>query len=99
MSDQYDNTLVLFKNEKCEQGGKHPLYKGNATFKGNKLNCSVWLKEASGEGKLPKGTKFFSGTFDDWKPEGSNQNNKGAGKAGEAPWSGNQSGNDDDIPF
>jgi hypothetical protein len=96
MSDnnQYDNTLVLFKNEKYEQGGKHPMYKGNATFQGTKLNCSVWLKEANGEGKLEKGTKFFSGTFD-----GSYQNNKGSGKADEAPWSGDQSKGDDDIPF
>lgn len=88
MSD-YDNnnSIVLFKNDKYEEGGKHPMYKGNATFNGTKLNCAVWLKEANGEGKLPKGTKFFSGTFDDWKPDSSKANSGDALKA------------DDDIPF
>ena len=95
MSD-YDNSIVLFKNEKYEQGGKHPMYKGNATFNGTKLNCSVWLKEANGEGKLPKGTKFFSGVFDDWQP----QPQSGGGKGDQAPWAGgDQAKKDDDIPF
>jgi len=67
MSD-YDNTIVLFKNDKYEAGGKQPVYKGSAEFNGKKLNCSVWIKEASGEGKLEKGTKFLSGVFDDWQP-------------------------------
>ena len=67
MSD-YDNTIVLFKNDKYEAGGKQPIYKGNAEFNGTKLNCSVWLKEANGDGKLAKGTKFLSGVFDDWQP-------------------------------
>ena len=73
------------------------MYKGNATFNGTKLNCSVWLKEANGEGKLEKGTKFFSGTFDDWKPDAAKNNSNG--KGAEAPWSGNQTKDDDDIPF
>ena len=94
MSD-YDNTIVLFKNEKYEQGGKQPIYKGNATFNGTKLNCSVWLKEANGEGKLPKGTKFMSGVFDDWQP----QSQSGGGKGDQAPWSSNDKKGDDDIPF
>ena len=94
MSDD-DNTIVLYKNDKYEQGGKHPMYKGNATFNGTKLNCAVWLREADGNGKLEKGTKFFSGTFDDWKP--AEQSN---GKGAQAPWSGNQQPKaDDDIPF
>lgn len=72
MSD-YDNTIVLFKNDKWEEGGKQPIYKGLAEFNGTKLNCSVWLKEAKGDGKLPAGTKFLSGVFDDWQPPASQQ--------------------------
>ncbi|MEL0014968.1 MAG: hypothetical protein VW715_07115 [Rhodospirillales bacterium] len=66
--NDYDNTIILFKNEKWEAGGKQPVYKGNAEFNGKKLNCSLWIKEASGDGKLKKGTKFLSGVFDDWQP-------------------------------
>ena len=91
MSD-YDNTIVLFKNERYEQGGKHPMYKGNATFNGQQLNCSVWLKEANGDGKLEKGTKFFSGTFDDWKPDASKGNGGGSRQSAPAVEL-------DDIPF
>lgn len=89
MSD-YDNTIVLFKNErhKKEPEKNHPMYKGNATFNGQQLNCSIWLKEANGDGKLEKGTKFFSGTFDDWKPDASKGNGRPTPVA-----------QHDDIPF
>ena len=73
---KYDdsNSIALYKNDKYEVGGNKPIYKGKAKFNGQELNCSVWLREASGEGKMEKGTKFLSGTFDDWKPDASRGN-------------------------
>lgn len=94
-----DNTVVLFKNDKYEVGGNKPIYKGNAVFNGTKLNMSVWLKEANGEGKLPKGTKFLSGVFDDWQPEGQRGNNSGQGGYVNSRQNQSQPPADDDIPF
>jgi len=90
MSDYDDsNSIVLFKNEKYEAGGKHPVYKGTVKMDGKEKNVSVWLREASGEGKMSKGEKFLSGTLDVW--EGS-QNTQQQGSWGKPQV-------ESDIPF
>jgi|SaaInlStandDraft_1057018.scaffolds.fasta_scaffold283111_2 hypothetical protein len=93
MSD-YDNsnTIVLFKNEKYEAGGKHPVYKGTVTMDGKEKSVSVWLREASGEGKMSKGEKFLSGTLDVW--EGSQQQDTQQ----QGSW-GKPQVREEDIPF
>lgn len=68
MSDYDDsNSIVLFKNEKYEQGGNHPVYKGTVKMDGKQKNVSVWIRQASGEGKMEKGTTFLSGVLDTWE--------------------------------
>mgnify|MGYP006425855857 CR=1 FL=1 len=68
MSDYDDsNTIVLFKNDKWEPESKHPVYKGTVKMDGKQKNVSVWIREAKGDGKMEKGTKFFSGTLDTWE--------------------------------
>lgn len=69
MSRDLEKKAFLFKNEKYEQGGSHPIYKGNFVLNGERLNMSFWLKTADGKGKLPQGTMFLSGEIDDWKPQ------------------------------
>ena len=91
MSDYDDsNTIVLFKNEKYEAGGKHPVYKGTVTMDGKEKSVSVWLREASGEGKMSKGEKFLSGTLDVWQGQQDTQQQGSWGKP---------QVNDDLIPF
>ncbi len=88
MSDYDDsNSIVLFKNEKYEAGSKHPVYKGTVKMDGKEKNVSVWLREASGDGKMSKGEKFLSGTLDTW--EGSQQQSD----------FGKPQVNESDIPF
>jgi hypothetical protein len=29
----------------------------------------MWIREASGDGKMEAGTKFLSGKLDDWQPK------------------------------
>ena len=72
MSNNMEKKAFLFKNEKYEQGGNHPIYKGNFVLDGKKLNISFWLKQADGKGKLPQGTMFLSGEIDDWEPQKQN---------------------------
>jgi hypothetical protein len=95
---KYDdnNSIALYKNDKYEAGGNKPIYKGKAKFNGQELNCSVWLREASGEGKMEKGTKFLSGTFDDWKPDASRGNQSQGSNVTAMPQS---IAGLDDIPF
>lgn len=68
MNNDMEKKAFLFKNEKYEQGGGHPIYKGNVTVEGKKWNLSFWLKQADGKGKLPQGTMFLSGEADQWEP-------------------------------
>lgn len=92
MSDYDDsNSIVLFKNDKWEPDSKHPVYKGTVKMDGKQKNVSVWIREAKGDGKMEKGTKFFSGTLDTW--EGTPQGTGGH----PAPW--DQAKQDSDIPF
>ena len=100
MSKQYDdsNSIALYKNDKYEVGGNKPIYKGKAKFNGQELNCSVWLREASGEGKMEKGTKFLSGTFDDWKPD-ANRSNGGQQQGSNVTAMPQSVAGMDDIPF
>ena len=89
MSDYDDsNTIVLFKNEKYEQGGNHPVYKGSVKMDGKQKNVSVWIRQASGDGKMEKGTTFLSGTLDEWE---SKEKGKDSG------WKGDQA--KEDLPF
>jgi len=64
-----DNTLAVFKNPNWHEGSNLPVYKGTGNWKGEEINVSLWLREASGDGKLEAGTKFLSGTFDQWQPK------------------------------
>lgn len=84
-----DNSFALFKNPQWTEGSNLPMYKGSGNWDGEEFNCSAWLKEASGEGKLEAGTKFLSGTFDQWQPK--QQGNRPP--KSEAPMA------NDDIPF
>ena len=34
---------------------------------GKQKNVSVWIREAKGDGRMEKGTKFFSGVLDTWE--------------------------------
>lgn len=65
-----EKKAFLFKNDKYEQGGNNPMYKGSVTIDGKKWNLSFWLKQADGKGKLPHGTMFMAGEVDDWTSDG-----------------------------
>ena len=69
MTDKYEGKAFLFKNNKYEQGGTHPIYKGNVTIDGRRRNISLWLKMADGSGQLEQGTMFLAGEVDEWQPE------------------------------
>ena len=88
MKGDMEKKAFLFKNEKYEQGGDHPIYKGNVTIEGDRWNLSFWLRQADGNGKLEKGTMFLSGEADKWEPS------KSAPKQQAQPAPSN-----DDIPF
>lgn len=88
MKKDLEKKAFLFKNEKYEQGGDHPIYKGNVTIKGERWNLSFWLKQADGNGKLEQGTMFLSGEADQYE---------GKKPKPEAPQPTPVS--DDDIPF
>jgi hypothetical protein len=64
-----DNSFALFKNPQWTEGSNVPMYKGTGNWQGEEINLSCWLREASGEGKLEAGTKFFSGAIDQWQPK------------------------------
>ena len=51
-------------------------------------NVSVWIRQASGDGKMEKGTTFLSGTLDEWE---SKEKGKDSG------WKGDQA--KEDLPF
>ena len=90
-----DNTLAVFKNSDWHEGSDRPIYKGTGNWqcpsckKGAEFKVSLWLREASGDGKLEAGTKFLSGTFDQWQPKPQAQRPQRS----EAPVA------SDDIPF
>lgn len=89
MNNDMEKKAFLFKNDKYEQeGGNHPMYKGNVTIEGRKWNLSFWLKQADGNGKLPQGTMFMAGEVDQWEAP-----NKASQAPKPAPVS------DSDIPF
>ena len=88
MSDYDDsNSIVLFKNDKYEQGGNHPVYKGTVKMDGKQKNVSVWVRQAKGDGKMEKGTMFLSGVLDTWEGQGQGQQQS------------KQFAPDSDIPF
>lgn len=84
-----DNSFALFKNPQWTEGSNLPMYKGTGNWQGEEINLSCWLREASGEGKLEAGTKFFSGAIDQWQPKPQG----GRPQQSEAPMA------DDTIPF
>lgn len=55
MSNQKDNTFVLFKNDKGENE-KAPDFKGKITIAGKEYDLAAWAKESE------KGTKYLWGT-------------------------------------
>jgi hypothetical protein len=64
-----DNTAVLFKNPNYTPENNQPYYKGEVVMDGTQRNLSMWIREASGDGKMEAGTKFLSGKLDDWQPK------------------------------
>jgi hypothetical protein len=58
---EYDNTNsgVLFRNHD-KQTDRHPDYRGSLNVEGKEYWFSGWIKESTGRGKLPAGTKFLS---------------------------------------
>jgi hypothetical protein len=91
------NTIVLFKNEKRTEENNQAYYRGEVNMEGKVMNVSLWIREASGNGKLPKGTKFLGGELDNYefkKTDGPGTGNTPATKppVPAAP-------SDDDIPF
>ena len=85
-----DNTIAIFKNANRDPDSNQPEYKGTLVWNGEEINCSLWIREAKGDGKMPAGTKFFSGQLDQWKP-------KDKGKPKQEHYA--PTGSDDDIPF
>ena len=60
--EQRDNSGVLFRNEKYEEGSNKPLYTGKCLVNGQELRMAAWIKEAN------NGQKFMSIQFTE--PEG-----------------------------
>lgn len=58
-----ENDIVIFRNNKKEEGSKQPDYTGKAMINGQKLDVSLWIRHG-------KETKFFSGQIkNEWKKE------------------------------
>jgi hypothetical protein len=63
MPQQYDNTNTgaLFKvPEEQREDENYPHYTGSINVEGKEKRLAAWIQEASGKGKMPKGTKFLS---------------------------------------
>lgn len=54
MENKFDNSIVLFENEKYTEGSNQPKFKGNLIINGVKKDVAVWPKEKDGK-------VFFSG--------------------------------------
>ena len=80
MSD-YDNTNrgAIYKNDQYEEGGNWPRYKGKINVDGKDYAISMWLREASGKGQLPAGTKYFSAQVEEWKAKPKDNQQQGSG--------------------
>lgn len=57
MTEQKDNSGVLFKNEKWEEGSKQPPYTGTAIVDGQAVKVAAWVNTAK------SGKKYFSLKF------------------------------------
>jgi len=94
--NDYDNTNrgAIFKNTERNKETQ-PHYKGTINFEGQDIDVSLWIREASGQGKLEAGTKFFSVACErPWKERQDNQSPAPKPAQQQAP-----SMPDDDIPF
>ena len=55
--EQRENSGVLFKNDKKEEGSKQPDYRGDANIYGQTVEVAGWLKQSQ------NGNKFISLSF------------------------------------
>ena len=84
MTQKYDNSGILFKNDRKEQAN-HPDYTGQLTVGGQEFYLSAWIKDGQ------KG-KFMSLSV---KPKEQKQDQKPTSKPAPAP----QQPYSDEIPF
>ena len=99
MSD-YDNnnTIVLFKNEKRTPENNQAVYRGTVNMDGKEKNVSVWIRTATGKGKLPEGTKFLGGELDEYNPNRTDGPGTGTTPETKPPVAAAPA-QEDDIPF
>ena len=57
MSEQKDNSGVLFKNDKWEEGSKAPPYTGTGMVNGEAVRIAAWVNTSK------NGRKYFSIKF------------------------------------
>jgi hypothetical protein len=63
MSEERDNSGVLFKNDKHVEGDRQPNYRGPAIIGGVKYEVSLWRKESKKLGKDGKPIVFLSTAY------------------------------------
>ena len=56
-----ENTVAMFHNEKRTPKNNEPLFRAVGNWNGEEFEMSLWPSVSKGEGKLPAGTKFWSG--------------------------------------
>gem|GEM_PF-1367166 len=77
MSDKYDNSGVLFKNDKGDNP-KRPDFRGSLMVGGVDHNISAWIRESRKSGK-----KFLSLQVEEKAAESKGGRNDGPGKVTE----------------
>lgn len=56
-----EGAISIFRTEKPKKSEKHPDYRGNAMYKGEKLAITLWVQEPRGGG-----TKYQGGSIQPW---------------------------------
>ena len=56
-----ENTVAMFHNEDRTPENNKPLFRAIGNWNGEEFEMSLWPTESKGEGKMPAGTKFWSG--------------------------------------
>ena len=58
MENNFNNTIVLFKNEYYKQGENKPVLKGKLVIDGVEKEVALWVKEKDGK-------NYYSGKIND----------------------------------